>query len=91
MTIAEQIIEKVQQLSLDEQRKLLELLSNPAVQNGKEARQVELRKGDAVNGPACVGAKLVELAKRTQSMATELPADLAANHDHYLHGLPKRS
>lgn len=30
--------------------------------------------------------KLVELAAETEN----LPADLSANHDHYLHGLPKR-
>lgn len=30
--------------------------------------------------------KLVELASETRN----LPADLAANHDHYLHSLPKR-
>ena len=33
-----------------------------------------------------IGQKLLELAGSVQG----LPADLARNHDHYLHGTPKR-
>ena len=33
-----------------------------------------------------VGARLMKFAGR----ATDLPADMAENHDHYLHGHPKK-
>ena len=32
-----------------------------------------------------------ELARWAETQPCDLPADLARNHDHYLHGLPKRS
>ncbi len=34
--------------------------------------------------------KLAELGRQVESEPCDLPSDLAANHDHYLHGLPKR-
>ncbi len=34
--------------------------------------------------------KLSDLARWAESQPSDLPSDLAANHDHYLHGLPKR-
>jgi hypothetical protein len=34
--------------------------------------------------------KLTELGQWAETVPTDLPPDLAANHDHYLHGLPKR-
>jgi len=34
--------------------------------------------------------KLADLGRRVESEPCDLPADLAENHDHYLHGLPKR-
>jgi hypothetical protein len=34
--------------------------------------------------------KLTGLGRWAETLPTDLPADLAANHDHYLHGLPKR-
>lgn len=34
--------------------------------------------------------KLADLGRRVESEPCDLPPDLAANHDHYLHGLPKR-
>ncbi|HMB95068.1 MAG TPA: hypothetical protein VKK61_03430 [Tepidisphaeraceae bacterium] len=35
--------------------------------------------------------RLSELGRSTESKPTNLPTDLAANHDHYLHDLPKRA
>jgi hypothetical protein len=35
--------------------------------------------------------KLRELGKRAELRETNLPADLAENHDHYLHGRARRS
>jgi hypothetical protein len=40
--------------------------------------------------PSAIWAKLAELGQWSESQPTNLPSDLAANHDHYLHGLPKR-
>ena len=34
--------------------------------------------------------KLADLGRQVESEPCDLPTDLAANHDHYLHGLPKR-
>jgi hypothetical protein len=35
--------------------------------------------------------KLRDLGKKAKLRDTNLPADLAENHDHYLHGRPKRT
>ena len=35
--------------------------------------------------------KLRDLGRRAELRETNLPPDLAENHDHYLHGRPKRS
>jgi hypothetical protein len=34
--------------------------------------------------------KLADLGRWAETQPTDLPADLAVNHDHYLHGAPKR-
>jgi hypothetical protein len=92
MTITEQIIEKIQGLSLDEQKRLLEMLSAATrVQKAAEIGETEIRNGPVGTRHGSVGAKLVALAKKAEAIPTDLPADLAANHDYYLHGLPKRS
>jgi hypothetical protein len=35
------------------------------------------------------GQKLAALARKYECLPCDLPEDLAKNHDHYLHGLPK--
>jgi len=37
-----------------------------------------------------IGQKLVRLARKAENRPTKMPSDLAENHDHYLHGRPKR-
>jgi hypothetical protein len=37
-----------------------------------------------------VWQKLAELGRWAETQPCDLPSDLAANHDHYLHGVPKR-
>ena len=37
-----------------------------------------------------IWTKLSDLGRWAGDHPTDLPTDLAANHDHYLHGLPKR-
>jgi hypothetical protein len=34
--------------------------------------------------------KLANLGRWAETQPTDLPPDLAVNHDHYLHGAPKR-
>jgi hypothetical protein len=38
-----------------------------------------------------IGQKLADLGRWVETQPCNLPADLAENHDHYLHGLPKKS
>ncbi|MBI5771967.1 MAG: hypothetical protein HZA93_29610 [Verrucomicrobia bacterium] len=57
-----------------------------------EGTEVEVRPRPSLDSIALSGAvadltdELVSLAAQTRG----LPADLAAQHDHYLHGQPKR-
>jgi hypothetical protein len=37
-----------------------------------------------------IGQKLAELGRWAETQPCDLPEDLAKNHDHYLHGLPKK-
>ena len=39
---------------------------------------------------AAIWGKLSELGRSVEQQPTSLPEDLEENHDHYLHGLPKR-
>jgi hypothetical protein len=50
-------------------------------QNGQTENQKE--------GPTIV-QKLRKLAEKYERLPCDLPDDYAINHDHYLHGLPKR-
>jgi hypothetical protein len=47
----------------------------------------QVKKEEAEQAPHPVTEKLLELARRLNIRG--LPPDLAANHDYYLHGLPK--
>jgi len=37
------------------------------------------------------GENMAELAKWAEGLGSTLPEDFAENHDHYLHGTPKRN
>ena len=37
-----------------------------------------------------IGQKLADLGRWAESQPCDLPEDLAKNHDHYLHGVPKK-
>jgi hypothetical protein len=56
--------------------------------------QIELvDEDDAIaknKGEPTIWQKLAELGRWAETIPTDLPEDLAANHDHYLHGTPKR-
>lgn len=40
--------------------------------------------------PSTLGERLRQLAKKYEGLPCELPEDFAINHDHYIHGTPKR-
>jgi hypothetical protein len=51
-----------------------------------EARWTSAKDAD----PRTIWQKLADLGREVEAAPCDLPSDLAANHDHYLHGLPKR-
>ncbi len=63
-----------------------------ALPSGTRVRVEQLQP---VSSPASdqptIWEKLRELGKKAELRETNLPSDLAENHDHYLHGLPKRT
>ena len=63
------------------------LENTKALPDGTEVR-VEPLKAAARDDRAA--GTLAQKLKRLAGKATGLPGDLARNHDHYLHGLPKR-
>ena len=46
--------------------------------------------GDAQVAEPTIGQELAALGRSFEGQPCDLPPDLAAQHDHYLHGLPKR-
>ena len=44
----------------------------------------------AFDASMSIGEPLAALGRWAETFPTELPTDLAKNHDHYLHGLPKK-
>jgi hypothetical protein len=61
-----------------------------------EGAEVQIELADGVQPPndvsdePTIGQKLAALARKYESLPCDLPEDLAINHDHYLHGMPKR-
>jgi hypothetical protein len=75
MTVAEAVLTKLATLSPEDQHKVLEFVS--ALPSEPAAAK-------------SVWQKLSELGRSREGRSTTLPDDLAENHDHYLHGQPKR-
>lgn len=65
---------------------LVVLPEGVALPEGAEV-EVTLPGESAAPGP---GDRLATLGRWAETLPTDLPPDLAANHDHYLHKLPKR-
>lgn len=61
----------------------IEQLTPPEQQ---QLRERLLKREPKPSSDMPIGKKLLALAGRAKG----LPSDFAANHDHYLHGLPKR-
>ena len=62
-----------------------------------EGAEVQIELADGVlpeptpAGEPTIGQKLAALGRWAETQPCDLPEDLAENHDHYLHGLPKRT
>jgi hypothetical protein len=56
--------------------------------------QIELaedgKSANDMTGEPTIGQKLAALGRWAETQPCDLPTDLAENHDHYLHGLPKK-
>ena len=91
MTIAEQIFEEVQKLSAEEQHRFLDLLLCRVDDEIPSNVDCPVTQTEVAVDTSSLGSKLAAFGRRMQSSLTNLPPDLAANHDHYLHGLPKQS
>ena len=57
-----------------------------------EARRLRITVEEIEDGPAPHSSRdvLLELARKAEEQNADLPTDLAAQHDHYLYGTPKR-
>jgi hypothetical protein len=65
------------------------LSSDIALPEGAEVVVVVSEGGPTKTSEAGVWSKLADLGRWAESQPSDLPADLAENHDHYLHGHPK--
>jgi hypothetical protein len=82
-------------------RKLIQLSDkqpfNPyIVRRLPEGAEVQIELADGAEpttnkpGEPTIWQKLADLGRWAETLPTDLPEDLAINHDHYLHGTPKR-
>jgi hypothetical protein len=63
--------------------------SEVALPEGAEV-VVVLPESEPPKATSGVWAKLANLGRWAETQASNLPIELAENHDHYLHGQPKR-
>jgi hypothetical protein len=68
---------------------LLFLMPPEALPEGAEV-EVRLVSSASEGGVAADGASLYERLASVAGKATSLPPDAATQHDHYLHGTPKK-
>ena len=84
MSITDQVIQKIQALPLEGQQRVLDF-----VESLKQPAEAEETKSNGEARPT-IWQKLSKLGREMELLPTDLPEDLAKNHDHYLHGMPKR-
>ena len=89
MSITEAILTKLQRLSAEDQQRILEAINKLPTTEKKDG--LGSATGDAQLAKTSIWAKLQAMGEAFEDAPCELPADLAANHDFYLHGLPRRS
>jgi hypothetical protein len=86
VTIAEAIIERLNRLSIEDQQRVLEVVTRLSVDQPIDPLQATKKDADSPT----IFEKLARLGEAVESEDCYLPEDLAQNHDFYLHGLPKR-
>lgn len=86
--ITQELLDKVRSLSLEDQRKLLDVIAT--LPSAKSASTPTTGENSSASQPS-VWQHLSQLGKTLEETPCDLPEDLAANHDFYLHGLSKRS
>jgi hypothetical protein len=67
------------------------LADNATLPDGTEVHVAPVHGQSSTPSSTTIWNKLADLGRWAETQATDLPSDLAVNHDHYLHGLPKRS
>ena len=88
MTITEAILAKLQHLSPIEQQHILDTINKLPGTAGKNGPG--LPTDEALPAKPSIWAKLQAIGQLAEESPCDLPTDLAANHDFYLHGLPRR-
>jgi hypothetical protein len=64
--------------------------ANPDVPIGKSVSPFDALPQPAEDHFATTRKWLLELVAEAEKIDHDLPVDLAENHDHYLHGLPRK-
>lgn len=67
------------------------LADNATLPDGTEVHVAPVAALPAQEASPTIWERLAALGRWSETQPTDLPTDLAENHDHYLHGLPKRS
>lgn len=62
----------------------------PRLPEGGSVEVTVVASPESETKPQPIWEELAELARQAENQPCNLPTDLAENHDHYLHGLPKR-
>ncbi len=62
----------------------------PAWPTGTKVAVNPLQDRNEAEAPGQPRDWLLDLAARAEELNPDLPSDMAANHDHYAHGAPKR-
>jgi hypothetical protein len=88
MTTTERIAAIAQQLSAEDQQQVLDYMSKLLSAQAAPAPNPAPNGSDSTG--SSIWAGLAQIGKAAEGIPTDLPEDLAANHDYYLHGLPKR-
>lgn len=89
MSVTEAIMAKLRQLSADDQQRILDAINK--LPDAGQAEHLTSPNGTASPEKGSIWARLQAVGKASEELPCDLPADLAVNHDFYLHGLPKRS
>jgi hypothetical protein len=89
MGIPDTILAKLRQLSPEDQQRILDAINHLPAE--KHPENTDSTNGDQPPAKPSIWTKLQALSQASEKTSSDLPPDLAANHDFYLHRLPRRS